>query len=107
MPLYVYRCATCGQEFEELQKLDEGAPDYPSDLSRCSEIIELRAEDPDSTKTPVTCKLERQLTTARHKFAADYSSDGIGGYERQGDAMIRQIPGKNSHTYGMDSRGRG
>jgi hypothetical protein len=40
------------------------------------------------------------MTSATHRFSADYSNDGVGGYTRQGDAMIRQIRGKNSTRYG-------
>ena len=96
VPLYVYRCSTCGAAIEELQKLGADAPDSPSDPSECLG---------QSGGVP-TCDLVRQLTTATHRFSADYTSDGIGGYERQGETMIRQVPGKNSMTYGTDRSGR-
>lgn len=92
MPIYVYRCERCGETFEELQKMDEGAPPSPSD---------------GCPSGASTCPLSRELTTATHRFTADYSSDGRGGYTRQGDAMIRQVTGKNSATYGSDRSGRG
>ncbi len=96
LPIYVYRCRTCGAEIEELQKVGAAPPAAPSETSECLG---------ESGGVP-TCDLERQLTTATHRFRADYSSDGRGGYERQGDAMVRQIPGKNSMTYGTDSSGK-
>ncbi len=91
MPLYIYECQRCGQSFEELQRIHEGTP---ATVSECP---------PRSDQ----CPLERQLTTASHRFSADYTSDGRGGYQRQGDTMIRQIPGKNSQSYGTDRSGRG
>lgn len=99
VPLYVYRCRTCGAEIEELQKMGAAAPASPSDPSEC-------LEEPVGDAAPTKCVLERQLTTAAHRFRADYSSDGIGGYERQGDTMIRQVPGKNSMRYSTDRSGR-
>lgn len=90
MPLYLYQCQRCGQSFEELQGLHDGTP---ATVSEC----------PQKSSQ---CPLERQLTTAGHRFTNDLSSDGRGGYERQGDAMIRQIPGKNSASYGTDRSGR-
>jgi putative FmdB family regulatory protein len=92
MPIYVYRCAKCGETFEEIQKVGAKAPQAPSE--GCPNKGE-------------ACELERQMTTAAHRFKADYSSDGVGGYERQGDVMIRQIKGKNSEKYGSDRSGRG
>ena len=97
MPLYVYRCRTCGAEIEELQKLGAAAPKVPTDISEC--LGKTQGGAP-------TCDLERQLTTAMHRFKADYSSDGMGGYQRQGDTMIRQVRGKNSMTYGTDRSGK-
>lgn len=91
MPIYVYRCSQCGSQSEEIQKLGAPPPAIPTE--GCP-------QGKDS------CPLKRQLTTASHRFGADYSSDGIGGYQRQGDTMIRQVTGKNSENYGSDKSGR-
>lgn len=90
MPIYVYRCSSCNETFEEIQKLGEVAPDLPT----------------DGCPGNGTCHLERQITAATHRFSSELSSDGIGGYERQGDVMIRQTPGKNSENYGTDRSGK-
>ena len=90
VPIYVCRCAECGTRCEVIQKIGAAAPAVPTE------------------GCPVgrpACHLKRQLTTASHRFGADYTSDGIGGYQRQGDTMIRQISGKNSERYGTDSSG--
>ena len=97
VPLYVYRCETCGSEFEELQKSGADAPEQPSDLADCKKSDEA-ADAP--------CNLVRQLTTAGHRFTAENSSDGLGGFTRQGDTILRQLPGKNSTRYGSDRSGR-
>jgi DNA-directed RNA polymerase subunit RPC12/RpoP len=86
VPLYVYRCSRCGKDVEELQKLGAEAPQQPEECPQ-------RSAD-------LPCPLTRVMTGARHRFAADYSSDGLGGYTRQGDTMIRQVKGKNSTRYG-------
>lgn len=92
VPIYVYRCSNCNREFEEIQRLDEAAPATPTD---------------GCPNAAASCPLERQMTTASHRFRADYSSDGVGGYVRQGDAMIRQVKGKSGENYGSDRSGRG
>lgn len=98
MPLYVYRCKTCGRSgIEELQKLGDAAPSQPSDAEQCPQVAAAGAPPP--------CELERELTSAGHRFSAEYSSDGLGGYERQGDMMIRQRPGKSGENYGSDKAG--
>lgn len=102
MPIYVYRCETCGITCEEIQKVGAEAPEAPSDLSQCP-----RAREVAEGGLSAPCELKRELTTAGHRFKADLSNDGVGGYERQGDVMIRQVPGKNSDRYGTDRSGRG
>jgi len=102
MPIYVYECQTCGQIFEEIQKVGEEAPETPTDLSRCD--ASTYAGEP----SPRPCKLERQLTTASHRFKNELSSDGIAGYKRQpGDVMVKQHRGKTGDFYGTDRAGRG
>lgn len=86
MPIYQFSCTseTCENEQEEIQRYDDPAPA----CSKCES------------------KTERVMTSASHRFAADYSSDGLGGFERQGDAMVRVVTGANTTRYGTDSRGR-
>lgn len=91
MPIYVYHCDACGSDVEELQKLDADAPERASECPKG-----------DAAR----CKLVRKMTSASHRFKAEASSDGLGGFQRQGDAIIRQVTGKNSTSYGSDRAGR-
>jgi putative FmdB family regulatory protein len=92
MPIYVYRCATCGEIFEEIQRVGDGVPKQATDCPRGG----------------TACALERQMTAAGHRFKAELSSDGVGGYVRQADGqtMVRQRPGKSGENYGSDRSGR-
>lgn len=49
------------------------------------------------------CQLERVPTTFTQRWNGDYSNDGRGGWVRQGDAMVKMTPGKNSTRYGEGS----
>ena len=98
MPLYVYECEHCDKQWEELQKSGEAPPKCPTDASECPHATE---------GSSILCRPRRVLTAARHRFTPDYTSDGIGGYTRQGDAMVRQVKGKNSDRYGLDRGGHG
>ncbi|MCH9637737.1 MAG: zinc ribbon domain-containing protein [Gammaproteobacteria bacterium] len=106
VPIYVYRCKTCGEVFEEIQKVGAEPPESPTETERCPEATTLADRGADDPESPSPCQLERQLTTAGHRFRPDYSSDGLGGYTRQGDAMVRQISGKSGQDYGTDRSGR-
>lgn len=101
MPIYVYQCESCSEIFEEIQRVDEPAPESPTEAERCP--VYGGSED-----QPCPCKLVRQLTVASHRFKNELSSDGIAGYKRQeGDVMIKQHRGKTGDTYGTDRAGRG
>jgi len=77
MPLYEYRCADCGREVEELQAFDDPPP-------VTSEICPSTTENQQAP-----CRLERVISGAHQRWAGDYSSDGRGGWTRQGDAMTK------------------
>ena len=86
MPIYVYKCADCDFEIEEFQN---------------------RYSDPPPDDAPKTCtagdgthKLERALTTCIHKWHGEMSNDGIGGWKRQGDGLVRVTKGKERTKYG-------
>lgn len=101
VPIYVYRCETCEEIFEEIQKVDEPAPAHPTEIERCP----VYGGD-DCQGCP--CVLARQLTTAGHRFkGGELSNDGIAGYKRgPGDVMIKQHRGNNGAFYGQDRSGR-
>lgn len=107
MPLYVYQCTTCGHLCEELQRVGADPPDQASDCPRREQALSAeRASDADAEKDAgdlAPCDLVKQVTSASHRFTADFSSDGIGGYKRQGDAMVRVVQGRNTTKYGEGS----
>lgn len=82
MPLYVYICQRCGKEVEELQKVDDPPPTYDCPQGG-------------------SCAMEKQLSCPSFKFRAGDTEGG--GWERQGDLMIRQVKGKNTSRYGDGS----
>lgn len=88
MPIYVYRCSRCSREVEELQKFSDPAP---------------ITEEPCGEDPAQTCDLHRAPTTFTQRWVGDYSSEGRGGWQRQGEAMVRQVPGANTTTYGDGS----
>lgn len=82
MPLYVYKCERCGSTFEEIQKQSDPPPTY---------------ECPQGG----SCELNKQLTSGSFKFRAGATEGG--GWERQGEAMVRRIRGPNTTKYGEGS----
>jgi putative FmdB family regulatory protein len=81
MPIYVYRCERCGREVEEIQKYDDPPPrdDTPCTASQAD---------------PSPCDLRRAPTTFTQRWLGEYSSDGRGGWTRQGDFVTKVTPGK-------------
>jgi putative FmdB family regulatory protein len=88
MPLYVYRCPQCEREVEELQRFDDPPPES-------SEICPSSASEEQAP-----CRLERVISVAHQRWNGDYSNDGRGGWQRQGDAMVKLTRGKESTRYG-------
>jgi putative FmdB family regulatory protein len=77
MPIYVYKCATCEKTVEELQRHNDPPP-------QCC-----------------TKGMDKQLTVASFRFRAGQVEGG--GWERQGELMIRRTRGNNSTKYGEGS----
>lgn len=93
MPLFVYRCNVCGFEHEELQDFNDSAP-------------EVEGCPVDNSESTTLHELERVMSACSHRFRGDNSSDGIGGWKRQGkngETMVRQVAGQNSTKYGEGS----
>lgn len=93
MPLFVYRCTRCEREVEELQKHDDPPP---------------VSDDPCTSATPTepACDLQRVISMGHHRFKPELSSAGLGGWEQQGEAMVRRHRGAGMHRYGDSSTGR-
>lgn len=96
MPIYLYRCTRCEQEHEELQRHYDDPPP----------VIDCTAGAVHEDGGRDACELERVLTTAHHKFAGEHSSDGIGGWQRQGDTLLRTHRGVQANNYGDSSTGK-
>lgn len=88
MPLYDFRCSACGRTIEVLQKYEDPPP----------ESSEICTASPENQQAP--CRLERAPSIAHQRWNGDYSNDGRGGWQRQGDAMVKLTPGKESTRYG-------
>jgi len=88
MPLFEYRCDRCGQTIEELQRYEDPPP----------ESTEICPES--SADQQVPCRFERVMSIAHQRWDGSYSNDGRGGWERQGDAMVKLTKGKESTRYG-------
>jgi len=81
MPIYVYRCERCGREVEEIQRFDDPPP---RDDTPCT----------SSQGDPSECDLRRVPTTFEQRWLGDYSSEGRGGWQRQGKFMVKRTEGK-------------
>lgn len=89
MPVFHYRCTKCEQEVEEIQKAQEPLPERvcSSDGGACAfEALPWFA---------------RAKTGPTHRFRGE--SEGVGGWERQGDLLVRRISGNNTTKYGEGS----
>jgi putative FmdB family regulatory protein len=88
MPLYDYRCDACGREIEELQAYDDPPP----------EVTEICSASPPEQQAP--CRMERMMGKISWRWPGDYNNDGRGGWNRQGDAMVKLTPGSEHTKYG-------
>lgn len=87
--MYVYRCACADCDYE-------------------IEVFQWRHSDPPPDDAPKTCtvgdggahQLERVVSAGIHKFHGDMSNDGVGGWKRSGDGMVRVTRGKERTKYG-------
>lgn len=108
MPIYCYRCTSCGREVEELQKYTDPPPvseDLCAGPSRSDEDAEDAEVEQEITRraTRVACVFERVPTTFTQRWDGTYNNDGRAGWQRQGDAMVRIQQGTNSTKYGEGS----
>ena len=102
MPIYEYRCVTCGREGEELQKHSDPPPIWdgicPGPEPALDDEGHPIAQAP-SAEQP--CDPQRVPSTFSQRFPfGEYSNDGRGGWERQGIAMVRKTKGRESTRYG-------
>ena len=86
MPVFHYKCQKCEQEVEEVQKDKEPLP-----KSTCS-------KGGDCTFEALPWFARGKAPT--HRFQA---SEGVGGWERQGELLVRQVKGANTTRYGEGS----
>lgn len=102
MPMYEYRCVTCGREGEELQKHSDPPPIWEGICSGPPPEL----DDDGNPIAPVPfpeqpCDPQRVPSTCTSRFPhGTYSNDGRAGWERQGAAMVRKIKGRESTKYG-------
>lgn len=107
MPIYVYKCRRCDRPpHEEIQKIGDGPPVVEN--CPAGAVLEHAKTDELGTQPErrEPCDLERVLTTAGHRFAPENSSEGLGGWTRQGEALIRQHRGAQCNNYGDSSTGK-
>ena len=83
MPLYVYECDRCGHRIEELQKLGDPAP------ASCEDCPQEGG-----------CHFVKQMTSCSFDFQA---SEGVGGWEGQGELLVRKKRGKLGPARVFDS----
>lgn len=87
MPVFHYKCQKCEQEVEEVQKDKEPLPERVCQKGGACEFEAL--------------PWFAQGKGPSHRFRGE--REGVGGWERQGELLVRRVKGNNTTKYGEGS----